>query len=175
MKDYLRNRVVYLAGPMHAVNDDGIGWRDEITPILTDRFNLVVDDPSKKSVNGVCEVADDKKRFKQLIAEEKWQQIKEEFYPIVRKDLRCVDKSDLLIVVYSPHVHMFGTIHEVIEAAHQKKPILIKYEKEHLDVFNPWLTCLVKPQWLFSSWESMWLYLDKINSGIIETSHWGLE
>lgn len=175
MKEYLRNKVVYLAGPMHAVDDDGVGWRESITPTLVDRFNLDVKDPSKISANGVVEVADDKKRFKELIKLEQWAQLKEEFYPIVRKDLRLVDKCDFLIAVYDPTIHMFGTIHETINGAGSKKPILIKYSREHLDVFNPWLTCLVKPQWLFPTWESMWLYLDKINSGIIETSHWGLE
>ena len=160
---------------MHAVDDDGIGWRDWITPILQEKYEVIVEDPSKKTVSGVCEISDDKKRFKQLIKEERWEQIKEEFYPIVRKDLRCVDKSDFLIVVYNPTVHMFGTIHEIMEAAHQKKPILIKYEKSQLDYFNPWITCLVKPQWLFPTWEAMWFYLDKINKGLIETSHWGLE
>lgn len=172
---YLNDRSVYLAGPIHAVDDDGVGWRDDITPLLKERFGVVVNDPSKISANGKVEVADDKKRFKDLIKMEQWAQVKEEFYPIVRKDLRCVDKSDFLIVVYNPCIHMFGTLHELMEAAHQKKPILIKYDREHLDHFNPWLTCLIKPQWLFPTWKAMWMYLDKINKGIIETSHWGLE
>ena len=134
-----------------------------------------MNDPSKKTVNGMCEVKDDKRRFKEYVKNEEWDTLKKEFYPIVRKDLRCVDKADFIIAFYNPCVHSIGTIHEIIEAAHQKKPILIKYEKSHLDHFNPWITCLVKSQWLFSSWNDMFTYLQKINRGDIETSHWGLE
>lgn len=161
---------------MHVPSDDGTGWRDWITPKLKDEFNLIVEDPAKKTINGgLCEVKDDKKRFKELAKREEWEELKDGFYPIVRKDLRCVDKADFIIVVYNPTIHMFGTIHEIIEAAHQKKPILIRYDRDHLDHFNPWLTCLVKPQWLFPTWDSMFEYLTKIDRGDIETSHWGLE
>lgn len=172
---YLEYKSVYLAGPIHSCNDDGIGWRSWITPRLKKSFNLHVEDPSKKSVNGVCEVADDKKRFRQLAFEENWKELKEQFYPIVRKDLRCVDKADFLIAVYDPSLHMFGTIHEIIEASHQKKPILVKYDRSHLKEFNPWITCLVKDNWLFAEWDDMFKYMEKINSGDIETSHWGLD
>jgi nucleoside 2-deoxyribosyltransferase len=176
MSKYLDGRNVYLAGPIHGVSDDGTTWRNYLTPILENTYKLQVVDPCKKTTcSGVVEVADDKKRFKQLINEEKWEEIKTEFYPIVRKDLRCVDKADFIIALYDPTIHSVGTIHEIIESAHQKKPILIKYDKAQLDKFNPWITCLIKPQWLFSEWEKMFKYLDKINDGIIETSHWGLD
>ena len=161
---------------MHVPSDDGTGWRDWITPKLQTEFNLIVEDPAKKTVNGgLCEVKDDKKKFKEMAKREDWEQLKEGFYPIVRKDLRCVDKADFIIAVYDPTIASFGTIHEIIEAAHQKKPILVRYDREQLDHFNPWLTCLVKPQWLFPTWEKMFEYLSEIDSGVIETSHWGLE
>lgn len=175
MINYLSDRTVYLAGPMFAASDDGVGWRQVVTPTLQVQFNLHVEDPSKKTVSGVGEIGTDKDNFKKLILSEKWVELKRDFYPIVRKDLRCVDRSDFLIVVYDPCVHMFGTIHEIVLASQQKKPILIKYEKKDLDSFNPWVTCLVKPQWLFSEWDDMFSYLYKINDGKIETSHWGLD
>jgi len=172
---YLNGKTTYLAGAMHATSDDGVGWRDEITPKLKYLFNLNVEDPCKKTANGFGEVADDKKFMKELIKQEKWEEVREKFYPIVRKDLRCVDKCDFIVSVYDAKLPMFGTINEMVVASWQKKPILVKYSRQQLDVFNPWITCLVKPQWFFHEWDDMFAYLHKINSGVVETSHWGLE
>lgn len=171
--NYLKDKSVYLAGPIHACLDDGVGWRDAITPKLKE-YGLQVEDPCKKTIDGFGEVKDDKKLIKKLIKEEKWSEVKEKFYPIVRKDLRCIDKADFIIVYYSPLIPMFGTTAEVIESSHQKKPILVKYDRKELDDFNPWITCYLKSQWLFSEWDDMFKYLGKINSGNIETSHWTL-
>jgi hypothetical protein len=82
------------------------------------------------------------------------------------------DQSDFLIVYYSPSVHMFGTIHEMVVASNQKKPILVKYDKEQLDNINPWIFCLIKDNWAFDSWNDMFSYLNKINSGELDSSHW---
>jgi nucleoside 2-deoxyribosyltransferase len=171
---YLSNKSVYLAGPMHAVADDGTGWRDWITPILQDRFGLVVEDPAKKSANGVCEVKDDKANFKKLIAEGQFAEVKKQFKPIVRKDLRAVDKADLLIVVYDPTVHMFGTIHEVVTAHHQQKPIYIYCDPAHQAQINPWLFTLIKPEWLFLEWEPMLERLVAVDNGDINPDYWSL-
>lgn len=169
--NYLKNKVVYLSGPIHAVVDDGVGWRNTITPILEQRFNMVVCDPCKKNL-GVGEIGDDKKYFKKLIKEKNFKQLKDDFYKIVRADLQFTDKSDLLIVVYDPTIHMFGTIHEMIVASTQKKPILVKYDKNQIDSMNPWLFTLIKDNWAFDEWEYMFQYLDTINSGKIDSSHW---
>ena len=170
---YLKDKTVYLAGPIHACKDDGIGWRDNITPKLQS-YGLLVDDPCKKTIGGFGEVKQDKAYIKQLIKEEKWQEVKEKFYPIVRKDLRSVDKADFIVVAYDPSTSMFGTVHEIVQASHQKKPILVKYDRTTLEHFNPWIMCLIKSQWLFSEWNDMFRYLDKINTGDTETSHWTL-
>lgn len=172
--NYLKDKNVYLAGPIAAVADDGCGWRDFVTPRLVNDFELYVEDPCKKTANGQGEVKDDKAFFKQLVAGGHFDVAREKFWPIVRKDLRCVDKADFLIVYYDPLVHMFGTVHEIVLAHQQKKPILVKYDKENLDKFNIWLCTLAKPKWLFDDWDKMFNYLDLIKSGTIDTEYWTL-
>lgn len=166
----LKNKEVYLSGPIHQVADDGKGWRNYITPLLIEKYNLNVIDPCKKALAG--EIGDDKKYFKQLIKDKNFKQLKDDFYKIVRADLKMTDHSDFLIVYYSPSIHMFGTLHEMIVASTQKKPILVKYDKEQLDNINPWLFTLIKDNWAFDEWEDMFKYLDTINSGKIDSSHW---
>lgn len=170
---YLSKKITYLAGPMHAAADDGILWRETITPILTNRFDLIVSDPSKRTdFNGKIETKDDKQYFKTLIKNKEFQKLKEVFYPIVRKDLKEVDKADIIVVYYNPGLHMFGSIHEMIIASNQKKPILVKYDEDKLDEVNPWLFTLIKSNWAFSNWEDMFDYLNKIDQGQLDTSHW---
>ncbi len=170
MSYYLKGKNVYLSGPIHGVADDGKGWREMVSPILSADYGLNVVDPCKKSIAG--EIGEDKKRFKNLIKEKNFKELKNEFYKIVRADLKMTDQSDFLIVYYSPSVHMFGTIHEMVVASNQKKPILVKYDKEQLDNINPWIFCLIKDNWAFDSWNDMFSYLNKINSGELDSSHW---
>lgn len=170
---YLSEKTVYLCGSMHAVADDGVKWREYITPILNKRFGILVSDPSKRiSFFNRIETKDDKQYFKNLIKEKEFVKLKDEFYPIVRKDLKEVDRADFLIVHYDPGLHIFGTIHEMIIASNEKKPILVKYDEEKLDDINPWLFTLIKANWAFSRWEDMFLYLDEINRNNLDTSHW---
>lgn len=174
MTDYLQGKNVYLAGPIYACVDDGIGWRDQITPRLIDDYGLIVEDPTKKTADGLGEVKNDKDLFKKLIAAKQFALAREKFWPIVRKDLRCVDKADFLIIMYDPRVSAFGTIHEWVQAHAQKKPILVKYDDSNLDTFNVWATTLAKPEWMFSEWDLMWKYLDLVKNGIIDRKYWTL-
>jgi hypothetical protein len=172
--NYLKDKIVYLCGSIHAVSDDGLGWRTTITPNLTDIFGVIVDDPCKKTVNGQGEVADDKKILKELIKDGKFLEVKEKFYPIVRKDLRSVDKCDFLIVVYDPTVHLVGTIAEIILAHQQRKPMLMFFDKAKQESVNPWIFTYFKDTCIFTEWNKMFEYLENINSGKFDTSYWTL-
>jgi hypothetical protein len=170
---YLSGKTVYLCGPLHAEKDDGVGWRDAITPRLQ-AYNIIVDDPCKKTANGVGEVGDDKNRFKKLVKEKKFLEAKEAFWPIVRKDLRSVDKADFIIFNYIASSPTIGTWHEIINAQYQKKPILMKYDESQLDHFNPWVLTFVKATWCFATWDELFQELDKVNNRQFDSSHWTL-
>ena len=174
MSDYLKGKSVYLCGPLHSCKDDGVGWREQITPKLN-IYGLTVEDPTKKTANGVGEIGQDKARFQQLVMEKKFVEAKEAFWPIVRKDLRCVDKADFLIFNYdNPTIPTVGTWAEVICGSGQKKPILLKYDETQLDKFNIWVLTYIKSSCIFSEWNDMFSYLDKINDGHLDTSYWTL-
>ena len=168
--NYLKDRVAYLCGPIKDVSDDGTSWRDSITPRLK-QYGLGVLDPCKKA-NDKEEIGDAKKKFKDIIMREDWKSLKEEFWPVVRWDLRSVDVSDFVIVDYNPEVSTVGSIHELVVANFEKKPILLKYNKSQLDKFNPWIGVFVKEHHFFSSWDDMFKYLDEVDAGRLDTSLW---
>jgi hypothetical protein len=172
--NYLKDKTAYLCGCIHAVADDGVEWRSMITPRL-EALGIKVSDPCKKTTATVTdEVGEDKKFFRKLINQEKWEDVKKEFWPIVRYDLREVDKSDFLIFNYDTSVPMVGSVHELVVATMEKKVILLKYDREQLDFFNPWICTFIKPHHFFHYWPDMIDYLKDVNHGKIDTSYWVL-
>lgn len=179
--NYLKNKKVYLTGSIlnpHQENNDGVGWRNKITPILKNKFNIQVLDPCQKHIamgdNRLNEIGKSKDKFKKLIKEEKWEKVKEDFWPIVRTDLRLVDHCDFMILNYDPCAPTVGTIHELVVATFEKKVTLLKYKKEQLGYFNPWMATFIKPHHFFSEWDSMWEYMQEVNDGKKDTSYWVL-
>jgi hypothetical protein len=171
---YLNGKTVYLCGPIAAATDSGTAWRNELTPKLV-AMGLTVLDPCKKTTSELSEIDEDRTKFKELIMAEKWAEHKKAFWPIARWDLRSVDKSDFIIVLYDPTVATVGTWHEVVMASHiQKKPVLLKYDRAQLDKFNFWVPVLIKEQHLFPEWDLMMAELNKVDQGIFDTSYWTL-
>jgi hypothetical protein len=172
--NYLKDKAVYLCGGMSAYKDSGMGWRDEVKPILTNRFGIHVYDPTHKEVVGAAEIGESKEKFRKLILEEKWVELKEAFDLVVRWDLRAVDKADFLIVDYDPTIHTVGTIHELVLASSQKKPILVKYQKAHLSKVNPWMSILIRPEHFFSEWDDLFAYLQQVDEGHVNSDYWSI-
>jgi hypothetical protein len=171
MINYLKDKSVYLCGPLHSCANSGVVWRDEITPRLLS-YGIKVEDPTKRAINGVGEVGTDKAMFQQLIREKKFREAKERFWPLCRADLRSVDKSDFLILNYDASLKTIGSWHETVTASNQKKPILMKYDETQLDSFNVWVLTFIKEGCIFSSWDEMFSYLDEIDRGNFNTSYW---
>lgn len=160
---YLKDKRVYLSGSITAASDDGQGWRKQISGRL-ESFGLKVDDPTVNVAGKMGEVGADKAYFKQLLKERKFKEAKEAFWPIARKDLRSVDLADFLIFYYDPDLPMFGTIDELVTASRlQKKPVLMFISPEKIDKMNIWSLVLIKGDCIFTSWEDMFDYLDKID------------
>jgi hypothetical protein len=170
---YLKDKAVYLAGSIHHNEEDsGVTWRENLTPTLQNEFGLVVHDPCKMTINNVGEVGDDKKMLKELIKQGDFNKVREVFFPILKSDLRRVDISHFIIVNYRPSIRHIGTIHEIVMANIEKKPILLYYPTNEIQEFNPWIACLVKSQHIFNDWDKMISYLKKVDAGEFDTSLW---
>lgn len=162
--NYLNGKACYLAGAMQNAANSGIDWRVEITPKLKE-FGVEVHDPTHKISSIAEEIGENKDKFRNLILKEEWSELKEQFKPVVKWDLRRVDLSDFIIINYIPLCASIGTWHEAVICSQQSKPTLLKYNKEDLPNFNPWISTLVRPEHLFPSWEQLFNYLSHVNSG----------
>ena len=169
---YLRNKTVYLCGSIHSSSDDGVGWRETITPQLK-KFGLEVLDPCKKNNKlGIDEIGKDKEKFRNLVLKQNWKKLKKDFWGIVHYDLRCCDKADFIIFNYDTKANMVGSIHELTVANFEKKPILLLYDKAQLKDFNPWVATFVKAYHFFSGREALFSYLQNVDKGEFDTSLW---
>jgi nucleoside 2-deoxyribosyltransferase len=169
--NYLKGKSVYLAGAMQCAPNSGIQWRQDITPRLKE-FGITVYDPTHKVSSIAEEIGENKDIFRKLILAEKWKDLKETFKPVAKWDLRRVDLSDFIIVNYAPTYPSTGTWHEMVVCQYQNKPTLLVYNKKDLQHFNPWVSVLVRPEHLFSSWELLFEYLAKVNAGEIDRDTW---
>jgi len=155
---------------MYQHTDSGISWREDITKRL-ERFDTKVIDPCKKVI-GITEIGEDKNTFRSIILKENWAELKDTFWPIVKHDLRGIDKSDFVIFNYDASIPTIGTIHELVVATFEKKVILLKYDKAQLHLFNPWIATFIKTNHFFYDWDMMFEYLEKVNDGVFDTSLW---
>ena len=171
--NYLKGKVAYLCGALKAHPNSGIQWRNHITPHL-EKLDIDILNPCSKTDSQAHEIGKQKAAFRKIIKQENWGKIKEVFWPVVRYDLRCIDKCDFVVFNYQPNIPTIGSIHELVVANFEKKPILLKYEKKDLDTFNPWITTLVKTEHFFSEWNDMIQYLQKVNDGTLDSSYWVL-
>jgi len=162
MKNRLVNQRVYLAGAMDRVADRGNGWRDNITPFLTD-LGVVVFNPIKKpSTIGQEDETTHKLKIK-LKLDQNYDELSSVMKVIRSVDLRLVDISDFLIVNLDLEIHPCGTYEEIFWANRQKKPIIV-HMVQGKQKAPDWLFGTIPHEMIFSSWESLKDYLLHIHN-----------
>lgn len=119
----------YLAGPIDFLDDRGVGFRFELKTKLMEiglSKNMILD-PTDKPVtyDGYKDFDTEKEYYYNLRKLGQWDELEKMCQMTMHVDLRLVDKSDVIIAVLNPTIPMFGTIHEIVAARQQKKPVLI--------------------------------------------------
>lgn len=161
----LKNSTTYLVGPME-YSSDCFSWRDAITSTLQLNFNIKCFDPNKDHfVNLVSETEEDRAILKEQRELENWTYVSDYMKQVIRRDLRMVDLSTFIVGRIEPETPTFGTIHEIVVASLQSKPILIQTDDKKK--FPLWLAGLVNMNMVFETWEELVSYLAKIDSGEI--------
>jgi nucleoside 2-deoxyribosyltransferase len=164
----LENLRCYLAGPIDHAEDDGVGWRKEITKWLIER-NVVVLDPCDKPIKNTKyrEIDEEKIKMMELKSTGRYYELTRRMKEIVHMDLRMVDVADFVIVYLNPNITMFGTIHELINSLNQRKPTLVVIEggKKHA---SNWLYGLMDYNFMFDTFDDVKSFLDQIDNETIE-------
>ena len=162
---------VYLAGPIDFVEDAGKGFRGELTKKLMKlgvKKNMILD-PTDKPVtySGYKDFDTEKEHYYSLRKHRQWDELEKLAQMTMHVDLRLVDKSDLIIAVINPDVPMFGTIHEVVQARQQKKPVLL-IDPRGREGTSIWALGLVGYKHIFNTIDEAVDYLKDILDGTID-------
>lgn len=135
--DILSHASVYLSGPMDFVasreEEKRNGWRTRISQFL-DQYGTRVFDPwEKPQVVGMPHYG--KEDEFTVNKRDAWHydgkegdrtraELAAEFWPTLHIDLRMVDVSDFVIAYCPTNVYSVGTVHEIVVACTQHKPVL---------------------------------------------------
>jgi hypothetical protein len=174
-KNILNGALVYLAGPIDSVDDDGVGWRKHfITECHKKQIGIIFLDPTSKTDGFTKEIGEDKQNLLRLKKEGKFDELSKIMKNVVRVDLRSVDISDFLIVRIDPSVFMCGSFDELRCALNEKKPVLIIIEGGKKKAPN-WLFGIVDYKFMFDSVDECIDYLNDLNTGkTLLSSKWVL-
>jgi hypothetical protein len=136
--NFLHGARVYLAGPMDFVasreSERQHGWRGRVKAFL-EALDVTVFDPwEKPQIRGLFEYG--KEDIKTIRQRDKWTfepgaegsstraELAEYFWDTMHIDLRMVDISDFVIAYCPTNIYSVGTVHEIVVARSQHKPVL---------------------------------------------------
>lgn len=172
-KALLSNLKVYLAGNIENTEDPE-RWRDEISKELA-RLNIIVLDPTKQCFeNQPGELKSFRDENLSKMERGEYQQVADFYKRVIAHDLRLVDIAHFVIIRLEPDRPTFGTIHELIVAAQQKKPILlITPNKKKIPL---WIMGLIDVNLVFCCQNSLIEHLEGLNNGKIkiDNDYWKL-
>ena len=162
----LYQNITYLAGAIEHANNQCRQWRKRFTQLVQARkLGLVILDPTNKP--RILGYNDDHQEYLRLRKKQNYDEITNFMKAIIRSDLRMVDKSNFLTVFYDPKVPTVGTIHEIVIASIQRKPILLIVPGGKAECPG-WLLGLVKHFEIFPSVEDCVEYLICVDNGMIQ-------
>ena len=136
--NFLQGARVYLAGPMDFVASREMerkrGWRTRIRQFL-EQLGVTVFDPwEKPDIRGLFEYG--KEDAETISKRDRWTfepgadgsatraELAEYFWETMHIDLRMVDISDFVIAYCPTNIYSVGTVHEIVVARSQHKPVL---------------------------------------------------
>lgn len=137
-KSILEGSRVYLSGPMDFVAsrkyEKEHGWRTRISRFLESKGVTVFDPWEKPEVIGMpeygkedintAEVRNDWDYGSSIESSNKRASCADSFWPTMHIDLRMVDISDFIIAFCPTNIYSVGTVHEIVVARQQHKPVL---------------------------------------------------
>lgn len=159
----LNGSTCYLVGAMDRVKDNGIVWRENITPFLKN-LGIFVLNPCNKPIDVGLENIENRQNRKILKENGNFEKVAKEMKLIRAIDLRMTDRSDMIIANIDTDVHACGTYEEIFWANRMKKPILIHCENG-IQNLPDWLFGVLPYQFFFDSWENLKQYVLDIDNG----------
>jgi hypothetical protein len=138
LKNHLKGARVYLSGPMDFVAsraaEKKYGWRTRVSQFLRSYGVTVFDPWNKPQIRGLHEYG--REDVKSIEVRDKWTfdpgkkgveargECAASFWETMHIDLRMVDVCDFLIAYCPTNIYSVGTVHEIVVARQERKPVL---------------------------------------------------
>lgn len=138
VKNHLKGARVYLSGPMDFVAsraaEKKYGWRTRVSQFLRSYGVTVFDPWNKPQIRGLHEYG--REDVKSIEVRDKWTfdpgekgiqsrgECATSFWETMHIDLRMVDICDFVIAYCPTNIYSVGTVHEIVVARQQRKPVL---------------------------------------------------
>jgi len=156
---------IYLSGPIENAKDDGASWRQQFISLTKENhLNFKIIDPTNKHDDMVGEIAEERKKMRQLKKNGKFKQITKKMKWVRRWDLRACDYVHCLVVYIDPTISSWGTPDEVYSVEDQQKPIFAVIEGGAYNAPD-WTFPVIKYNEMFSSVEELVEHFKKLDSG----------
>lgn len=157
---------MYLAGNMeHTAGAEG--WRDFVKQRLSPIGVNILSPVDTKFLGYPVESRDDILRMKRERRNGNLDTVSEYMKRVIRKDLRLIDLSDFVIVNMEVLKPTFGTMHELVIADQQKKPIFLSISEGRHEC-PLWILGLVNPKFIYNNIDEVVETILKIDDGSIE-------
>jgi len=168
MGKFLEGMNVYLSGPIDHAEDLGKGWRNEIKPELR-KLKMKVFDPCSKPAYlcrhlGLPKGKTELDVINALKKAGRWDEAEKLVRKVMHVDLRTVDIVDLVVAKVDPEIPMCGTIHELVMASIEQKPVMVmcKGGKKRI---HGWLLGLIGHKNIYATQKQLIKRLHAINDG----------
>jgi nucleoside 2-deoxyribosyltransferase len=163
----------YLSGHMQYKN--GAAWRENTQNVLEDMGVKVFNPYKSIYIEPILEGPEQFATLKQLMNEEKLEEVRTKFSKVRNYDLGLVDKSDFIVCHIYPEIASWGTGEELAMAALQRKPTFISVEGGRTKC-PLWIAAQFPSRYIYNSQEELLETLRKINSGeiIADSDRWRL-
>jgi nucleoside 2-deoxyribosyltransferase len=165
-ENVLNGSRVYLAGNME-YTAGALGWREYVKNKLTPSGIKILSPVDTKFVGHPTESPQDIARMKVERQNGNYDLVHSHMKRVVRKDLRLIDLSDFIIINMEVSKPTFGTMHELVVAVQQKKPIFLAIS-EGRSSCPLWILGLLKPEYIYDSIEDVVETVIKIDKGNIK-------
>jgi nucleoside 2-deoxyribosyltransferase len=171
----LNNTKVYLAGNMENCSDDyASGWRSYVAESLKDLGIKCLSPLDTMFINQPLETEEHRKLLMQYRQNEQYDSVSEYMKGVVQKDLRLIDLSDFVIVNLEISKFTCGTIHELVVAIQQKKPVFMAVgDKKKCPL---WLLGTLNHNYIYNHIDEILKTIQDIDSGkhTIDLRKWRL-
>ena len=154
---------------------NGRGWREQITPPLTEMGITVFNPYSKPFVQNSDEDEPVHDQLQQWLNDGDYDRVAEKMKQIRNFDLRLCDISDFIIAQINPKVASWGSAEELVTSIRMKKPVFLSIEGgKQLTPF--WILGMLPHKYIYNNVDEIINVLKKIDSGekTIDSECWRL-